>query len=327
MKYLFFIQLFLYLSSNVFAQGNITLKLNHEWNGTPFSYDQKYYDNSGRTLQITRVQYYLSGFEIQDNGQSIPLKDHYVLASANISNYNLNSLTIDKLQGLKFDVGVDVEKNHLNPAIYDESHPLALKNPSMHWGWAAGYRFLVIEGSIDDDKDGLLDKKFEFHVTANDEYLTPVNKIETTGKINGKDTEIELYVNIADWLKDIDLAEAGYNHGVYWLNETIMFNTNKFKVFDTEATASLRKHPQQGSGHVVFDYGLPYAPTIFYEFPYENRVNLKVIDMQGKILKFENDLSNAGNYFINMELPQGTYLAVFESDKAFLVSKKFMVKK
>lgn len=326
MKHSFLVYLFLCLNGSILAQDAIKLKLNHEWNGAPFSYGQKFQDKSGRILTISRVQYYLSGFEIQDDGQTISLDDIYVLASANVSNYDLKNQTIGKLEGVKFDVGVDADKNHLNPAIYDAGHPLGFHNPSMHWGWAAGYRFLAIEGRIDTDGDGNVDKKFEFHVTAKDDYLTPVNQIKTNGKTIGNNTVIELYVNIADWLKDIDLAVAGYNHGVYPLNDRIMSNTNRFKVFDSEATVSLKKIPQQENASVTFHYGLPYAPTIFYRFPIENHVDLKILDVNGKVLKQEKGMPNEGNYFLNMELPKGTYLAVFASGHRYLINKMFVVK-
>ena len=43
-------------------------------------------------------------------------------------------------------MGVELEYNHEDPSLYQQSHPLAHQNPSMHWGWTSGYRFLCVDG-------------------------------------------------------------------------------------------------------------------------------------------------------------------------------------
>ena len=46
--------------------------------------------SDGNTVSFSRVQYYLSGFEItHDGGQTLTMSDAYVLASGNVSTYNL----------------------------------------------------------------------------------------------------------------------------------------------------------------------------------------------------------------------------------------------
>ncbi len=307
------------------AQTTINLNLHHVWDGQTFNYGQQYLDGDGNAVEISRVQYYLSGFDItHDGGQTTPVTGSYVLASSNITNYTLDPVTFTSLESIDFDLGVDAATNHLDPASYAANHPLALQTPSMHWGWSAGYRFLVIEGEVDSDGDGIVETMFQFHVTADDNYLTPVTALTTSGTVNGSNLDVDLYVNIADWVKGIDLTTAGSNHGAFPINGSVMANTNTNTVFSVDAPVGLDEN-SKAAHNVFFDYSTPYAPTVFYKFPESRELGLVITDMSGKVILSEKSLPNAGNYFINKELATGTYIAVFTADNQTVVSEKFVV--
>jgi hypothetical protein len=307
------------------AQTNVNLKLNHYWNGDVFNYGQTYTDHDGRAVSITRVQYYLSDFDLtHDGAQTTNLQGTYVLASGNITDYSLGTSTLTNLEAIDFDLGVDAATNHLDPANYNNSHPLALQNPQMHWGWTAGYRFLVIEGKVDSDDDGTPNKSFQFHVVADDSYLTPVTAITTSGTTNGTDLDINVDVNIADWVYNVNLITAGFNHGVYPVNGTLMANTNTYSVFSANIGLSLANSPKL-KHNIYFDCTQAYAPTIYYKIPSAKSIKLTIIDINGKVVLVENGLAKAGNYFINTELESGTYVASFETETGAIISEKFIV--
>jgi hypothetical protein len=307
------------------SQMDVNLKLNHYWNGDVFNYNQNYTDHDGNTIVITRVQYYLTGFNLtHDGGQTTSLGDTVILASGNITDYELCNANITSLEGIDFDLGVDANRNHLDPNTYDTPHPLALQSPSMHWGWSAGYNFLVINGKADTDNDQVPDATFEFHVTSDDNYLRNVLPINTSGTINGSVMDIDVDVNVADWLITLDLKTAGSNHGAWPRNETVMDNTNDYTVFTDDIGLSVTESEKKMSS-VYFDYTLAYAPTIYYKFPSAETVSLTITDINGRVLISENNLSKADNYFIQKELATGTYLAVFKTDNDVLRSEKFVV--
>ena len=310
------------------AQKNVTLNITHEWNGTPFIYGQKYYDHDGNAVEITRVQYYLSGIKLtHDAGSTTTLTGTYVLASGNISSYPLDTASLTSLEGVSFDVGVDAATNHLDPTLYAPGHPLGLQSPSMHWGWSAGYRFLVIEGKVDSNGDDVPDASFEFHVTADDSYLTPVTAINTSGSLSGSDLTVEIYANIADWLKDITLKTAGSNHGAYPINGTVMTNTNTYTVFDAAMTTSSQESVIIPDHSVHFNYSKPYAPTIFYKFSDLKSVDLSITDATGNVVLNAPRLDHEGNFFIEKELASGIYIATFSNEGEMYVSKKFVVQR
>lgn len=307
------------------AQTNVNLKLNHYWNGEVFNYGQNYTDHDGRAVNITRVQYYLSDFDLtHDGAQTTNLPSTYILASGNITDYSLGTATLTNLEAIDFDLGIDNATNHLDPSAYTSPDPLAIQNPSMHWGWSAGYRFLVIEGKVDSDDDGTPDKSFQFHVVADDSYLTSVTAVNTAGTENGTDLDINVDVNIADWVYNVNLITAGLNHGVFTVNGTVMANTNTYTVFNANIGLSIANSPKL-KHNIYFDCTQAYAPTIFYKIPSAKSVKLTITDISGKVVILENALSNAGNYFIKKELKTGTYLASFETETGAVINEKFIV--
>jgi len=67
--------LFFTLLSTTFcySQVDINLILNHQFNGQPFLYSQDYQDENGNTINISRLQYYVSSIEITHNSGVIRL--------------------------------------------------------------------------------------------------------------------------------------------------------------------------------------------------------------------------------------------------------------
>ena len=311
----------------VFAQTDVNIKLNHHFDGSTFNYGDQYTDDFGNLIEISRVQYYLTGFNLMhDGGISTPLGDSVILASANISDYSLCDMNISNMEAIDFDLGIDQARNHLDPASYPTNHPLNYQNPNMHWGWTAGYKFLVIEGMADSDGDQVPDAIFQFHVTGSDAYLINVAQMSCSDVADNDTLDIIIDVNIADWISGIDLSSAGFLHGVYPDNGTVMKNTNDHLVFTTSSsTASTIE--KSVSGNISVDYSLPYAPTIFYKFPTASHVDLTITDINGRVVISETSLPKAANYFIEKELAAGTYIAAFASNGETIKTERFIVSK
>lgn len=315
-------------SVNLWSQLNLDLKIVHLWKNSYFDLANTYTDFDDNDVQITRTQYYLSNFVIyHDGGQSMSLDSVFVLGSSNISTYPLKEVFgVTVIDSVEFDLGIDPNWNHLDPTLYDPSHPLAPQTPGMHWGWTSGYNFLVIEGSVDSDANGSLDAVFEFHAVGDNNYLRHVGPLEPNMLYNGNHATIEFQCNISDWLVGVDLTSALFNHGPLPLNQILIDNTLVNTVFAYSGkTASVGENDlNQNSVH--FDYSMPYAPTIFYKFPKSQYVDLKVIDMKGNSVLQAKQLEKEGNFFINKELPSGIYFANFTTSEGHGLSKKFVVR-
>jgi len=335
---------FVMLGLTVYSQKTLKLELNHVFGQTPFIYETNYTDREDSVISyISRLQYYLSGFELSlENGELYELRDIYVLASANISEYVLDSnyISTSNIDSLKFDLGVDALANHEDPTQYDDSHPLALQEPSMHWGWSAGYRFIALEGKGDANGDSIPESIFEMHVTGDDKYLTPipaflVETIETDSSI-----VLKVVVDVEALVVDLDLERVGYNHGVSEYHGYMLGNIRDGLVFNNKVMLeSLTDDSGNEAGdtlnsvsdieenfNITVNNTNLYSPTIFYQLPSENgSFQLLITDIQGKLIRQDYNLYHEGNYFLNMELESGIYLISFRSESGKLYNKKFVI--
>ncbi len=301
----------LLMSTACFSQKDINLNLVHNYNGASFSYGTNYTTSDGDAVLFDRVQYYLSGIELtHDGGQSLPLADPYVLGSGNVSNYSLGNQMVSTVEGLSFDLGVDVTANGQGLSSWPANHPLAAQSPSMDWGWPAGYFFFVIDGMVDDSGDGVPNRPFSMRGLG-DALLRNVTPF--TG-LNNSDATITLTVdvNIADWILGIDLAQVGSDHSGSPINVKVADNTNDETVFTMDPLASIDELWTKES-KIYANYELPYAPTIFYNLATSDRVDIAVFDMTGKRIMESKNEPFEGSYFIREELKTGSYFIVFSN--------------
>ena len=304
--------IFALIGASSFSQKDINLNLIHNYNGTPFAYGQTYSTSGGTAVSFDRVQYYLSGFEItHDGGQTLAMPDSYVLASGNITSYNMGNEDVTTVEGLSFDFGVDNTSNHLGTSNWPAGHPLSAQSPSMDWGWPSGYFFFVIDGMIDDTGDGTPNKVFELRGIG-DALLRDVNDF-TAMSITGSSIEFAIDANIADWIMNIDLVAASIDHSGGPNNVQVSDNTNDETVFTISALLDVESMEMKES-KIYANYETVYAPTIFYNLATQSDVDIKVFNLNGQLQLESSNEGPEGNFFINKELPVGSYLIVFSNE-------------
>lgn len=304
--------IFALIGASSFSQKDINLNLIHNYNGTPFAYGQTYSTSGGTAVSFDRVQYYLSGFEItHDGGQTLAMPDAYVLASGYITSYNMGNEDVTTVEGLSFDFGVDNASNHLGTSSWPAEHPLAAQSPSMDWGWPSGYFFFVIDGMIDDTGDGTPNKVFELRGIG-DALLRDVNDF-TAMSITGSSIELAIDANIADWIMNIDLVAASIDHSGGPNNVQVSDNTNDETVFTISSLLDVESIETEES-KIYANYETVYAPTIFYNLATQSDVDIKVYNLNGQVQLESSDEGPEGNFFINKELPVGSYLIVFSNE-------------
>ena len=314
---------FLFISSLGFAQNQINLDLNHSFNDQAFVYGQTYTSSQGKSLEFSRVRYYLSSLEIvHDGGQLTVLDEVYVLAHANISSYDLGSYNIDVVEKLRFDVGVDYDANHGNSNAFLPSHPLGPQAPLMDWGWPSGYFFFDLNGAIDDNEDGEPNSNFEFRGFG-DDLLTAVELNFNSGANSGQ-IDLSVQVFLDRWIGLLDLDVIGINHGNTQAHNAYMQNTTSNNVFVTGIAASASS--LQTPSYIHVDYSMSYAPVLSYKLADKQTYSISVYDMSGRVVYQDKNLNHEGNYFILKELNSGTYIAKFDGltnsqSKRFVVTK------
>ena len=125
-----------------------------------------------------------------------------------MTSVDLGLLSFDSITAVRFAVGVGPDVNNLDPSTYPAAHPLAPKSPSMHWGWAAGYRFVCAEGV----GSSSFNQTFELHGLGNANYA--MQTIATSGTAAGSDTlVIDVEADYAELVRDIEVAQGTISHG------------------------------------------------------------------------------------------------------------------
>ena len=151
------------------AQNEIVLHVNHLINGEHIVIGDVY-EVGGEAVRVDRLEYYLCEFVItHDGGQVTELTDVYVLADANDDGaYSLGEWDITNIEEISFGAGVDADHNvGIDPSTYPSGHPLAPQFPSMHWGWASGYRFLALEGFAGDN----MNAQYQVHALGDNNFF------------------------------------------------------------------------------------------------------------------------------------------------------------
>ena len=184
----------LLLAVNVFAQKDVKLKINHFMGTSPFAFNTEAQNDLGNAFKLNRLEYYISGISItHDGGQETKMSDTYILVKANQSEAVLiGNIDITEIEAINFSIGVDPGVNNGDPTVWNFSHALAPKSPSMHWGWASGYRFVALEG-----KSGAnFSQDFQIHALGNKNYF------EQSIPVSGEDVDGALVISLnADYTK------------------------------------------------------------------------------------------------------------------------------
>lgn len=193
------------------SQQNVSLTINHFLAGEKFENNVTVQNDLGDNVKFDRMEYYISDIQvIHDGGQAEKIEDLYVLVSlinkTDPTIIELGELNVTKLEGISFRLGVDEENNHADPALWPASHPLAPKNPSMHWGWTSGYRFIALEGKCGPS----VDEWIQLHVIG-DEFHQQLTLSIDESESENYDINIDAdYINL---LAGIELKNELIVHG------------------------------------------------------------------------------------------------------------------
>jgi hypothetical protein len=298
MKKLYFIFSIILLTITAQAQQNVTLKINHLLGSSPFAMSQTTSNNLSNQFNVTRLEYYISEIKlVHDGGQITSVPNTWILVdAAQVSSTPLGSFNITTLESVTFAVGVEAPINNADPNLQPTNHPLAPKSPSMHWGWAAGYRFVAIEGNTGTNMSQI----WQIHALGNRNYRA--QSVVTSGRTVNSVLEVELDADYTQALSGITVNGNLLTHGEF--NEAASLLTNFRTGVFTQSTVGLNEkknkvsftispNPSNGEVKLSIDRSM-------------QNVNYKVLDVNGRMVVNGNltntsiDLSavEKGLYFI-----------------------------
>jgi hypothetical protein len=320
MKKVIFILVAIATTLNAVAQKNVTLTIKHKLGANPFSFTQASQNNLLHNFKITRLDYYLSGFTIIHDGgmQMVVPAGKYILAKGNSNvQVSLGTFNVTNVEGIKFHIGVESPTNTADPSQWLAPHPLAPQSPSMHWGWASGYRFIAIEGKA----GSTFGTTFEMHGLGNANYFEQT--VTVAGVSSGNNVTINLDADYNQALKGININAGPIDHGVNATDLTVLQNFRDF-VFSAGAGLPL------SVSTTVQDLGITLYPNPSKGKVYLNlnNVNTKIssasiIDISGKTIQ---EISLEGKTNSNFQIAtKGFYILKLHNQKENIANQKLII--
>ena len=284
----------------------VAVVINHLYDGEVLNFDNTYIIGDNIPIRFDRIEYYIHlNSLISNQNIATDLIDKYILVNANQNNYNIGDIELldDDLISLNFNIGVEYNLNHADPSLQDSSHPLAPQFPSMHWGWAAGYRFAALEGMIDKNQDSVMETVFQYH-PVDDSYYS--DTITSEGIIeNENNLTIFINANYDRLIENIGTDEGGVYHGIHEENGLLMDNFSRNNVFTVPENLNLKE---------------TYVSNSVFPNPFSNTIQLNL--NENSIVKVYNSLGllvdkfkfDKGQQHINTEtLQNGIYILSIHS--------------
>lgn len=267
------------------AQNNVQLNIHNKLGPVSFELYAPAANNMSHDFEVHRMQYYISEISIvHDGGTETTIEDLWVFADAapsETTNVDLGTHDINQVEGVIFHIGVDADHNHLDPASWPTSHPLAPKHPSMHWGWNSGYRFICFEGM----GGSSFNQGIELHGLGDDNYFA----IDLDLIADPVDGQININVD-ADFtrvVENISVNTGVLVHGDYGAAKKALENVRDY-VFSASQTTSTVDFSEINSFTV---FPNPSSGRVSFEVSADGDASYQVViaDILGKKLQnFEN---------------------------------------
>ncbi len=317
----------LFVSPLITAQKNVFLTLTPKVAGSQLSLASDVTGQDGIKFNVDHFNYYVSGVQIvHDMGQVTNLSD--TVFFVNTSNFvlYLGYLTnVNNIEQINFSIGVPPNLNTnagadaIDISAYPVGHPLSFQDPSMHWGWSAGYMHMVVGGDVDSDGNGTVDTYYELHNLGNVNYKTvylPITPTATTAD------QVDLYVdcNLDQWLKDIPLASVSILHGTNGYNGEVMKNVETEPVFTANATASIAE--LSNNGNLYFNQNGEVLSVYWNKM--KDVSSFRITDISGRIIRDDKVSGVSGSVSLS-GLKNGLYdFELLNNSGARLKSIKIM---
>lgn len=307
------------LFSALQAQTSIVLHFEQRAGNAGFALENPFNSDEGYAYRPDRLQYYISEpMVIHDGGQTTPASNRYFLIDAGAAvDLDLGEMDVEQVEGVQFSIGVDSAHNHLDPAVYPVGHPLALQNPSMHWGWAGGYIFLAFEGKAGNN----FEKDFDIQSIGDDVFKTVT--VNAGAEVEGDTLVISLLADYNKLLEGIDISGGLSSHGNLGAAGLIMENIQNLVFSPYSATSTAEVLPGDAfsiaPNPACEGYGLAR-----FDLPEGRDYRLVVSDLTGRMLS--RQVITAGISSMQVETPgPGMYLVQLWSRDKPVATLKWVV--
>ncbi|NND04743.1 MAG: hypothetical protein HKN87_00060 [Saprospiraceae bacterium] len=189
----------------------VTFAFDFTVDGESLVFGETYIINN-QSVSFKTANYYIGGLRLQhSDGSTIDLSTQYLLAGLGNTATLSGDVPIGDITKAEFFVGVDPVNNTQSEDSFvsrPTNDPLGIKDPSMHWNWNTGYKFVRFDGEVDTDDDGVVDTPIAYHL-GSDPLLTNMNINKTLNLKSGENTitfdfQLEQFFSSVDFKNELD---------------------------------------------------------------------------------------------------------------------------
>lgn len=283
----------------------------------------------GTNVTLKKAAFYLSGIElIRPDSSTLPLDDTYLLVNAGEAdpNYAAGSWPVDQIIGVILHIGVDSAHNHLDPSAYPAGHPLGHQKDPMHWGWVAGYRFLSVDGKVDQNKDGIPEESLEYH-NIGDKLYKPVYLVGRA-QAEGGILRINIDLDFARLFQGIDLSGLLIYHGDKPANMQMMENAASAGFIKMAATSPAPATVSWSNYVQIAPNPACEETNILTQLPLDEPLRVVVSNIFGQTMLDMPRVPAGGSFHLDTgNLPPGTYQCAFYQKGRLIANKSLVVQK
>jgi hypothetical protein len=192
------------------ADAQLELRFQTHFDNAPLVFGNQWYTlASGEQVRFARIKFLLSGIRMvaADSTEVLGKVPYaYFDATTNLLQAKVPfAPTQQKFVGVKWEVGVDSAANHMDPNMIPVNHPLYPINNQLHWGWADGFVFVLIEGFYVKNGD---DTPFIFHIGLRDPLFTGNFGFDVPQDLS---VPLHFEINVADVFRSPRIYEIAEN--------------------------------------------------------------------------------------------------------------------
>jgi len=308
------------INSFSFAQNSVQLNINHKLGNQDFALLTGSTNNLNDDFNLSRLEYYITEFTIiHDGGQTTEVNDLWVLVNAaNATEIDLGNHNITEVEGIKFHVGVDDEHNFLDPASYPSDHALAPKNPSMHWGWASGYRFAALEGNGGANYDNLI----QLHGLGSENYNEV--SVNVTASANSSAVNINIDADYARALENIAVNSGVVVHGFDNEAQEMLENFQLYVFSSKTGTTATIDFSEISSVDLFPNPTNDGMSSFLINATEENVYQVSITNVLGKEIQSLKNVTSNEVVDLNLETA-GLYFINLIKENQTIISKKLIV--
>ena len=192
----------------------LAIEISGKMNDQPLAFGTQQYTNSeNQYLRFTDFYFYLSEVELLKADGTATKVEEVILHNFKNPQTLTNIIEKGDYTQIRYNLGLTTELNESDPSTFEANHPLS-DAQFMHWGWAAKYKYIKVEGKVDEEDISVLNNSFAYHTGDDGSDRSITQDLNVTIGENGEKLALEFQVDLDKVFAGVDMIEDNTSHAI-----------------------------------------------------------------------------------------------------------------